>query len=495
MESLATETDRIIADIEANAPMPIEKIIMMEIQEWEKSDERNWMIQGQRYYRGKNDILDRKRLVIGPDGKKVEAENLSNNKLVHLFLRKLTDQKVGYLLAKPISIQTKKGEYEKELSNVFDKAFARLLKNIGKEAINKGKSWLHVYYDEAGKFSVKVLPSEEIIPIWKDAAHTILDGLIRPYCVETFEGTDKKIVKKVEYWDKSGVRRYINNSGTLIPDDESPEPLPHFKMVSGNSEKAFNWKRVPFICFKYNDEEQPLIELIKTLIDEYDKKKSDNSNNLEDMPESIIVLKNFDGTDLGEFRRNMSQFRAVKVRTDGSGGGGVDSLDIKIDVEAFKTHMEMTRKDIYEFGRGVDTQSQDFGNSPSGIALKFLYADLDMDANDIETEFQASLEQLLWFVDQHLQLSGKGDFFNEPVEFIFNRDIVINESDTITNAKNSVGIISDETIRANHPWVTDAAEETKRIEQEHKQDEDTYPGLDQNKGKLDEQKRAGADGG
>src|SRR5690606_23549857 len=127
----------------------------------------------------------------------------------------------------------------------------------------------------------------------------------------------------------------------------------------------------------------------KTLVDDYDRQKSDNSNNLEDLPNSIYVIKNYDGTNLGEFRRNLATYRAVKVYSEQGSDGGVDTISLDIDVEAFKTHMDLTRKDIYEFGRGVDTQSDKFGNSPSGIALRFLYADLDMDANDIETEFQA----------------------------------------------------------------------------------------------------------
>ncbi|MCR8983402.1 phage portal protein, partial [Brevibacillus laterosporus] len=204
------------------------------------------------------------------------------------------------------------------------------------------------------------------------------------------------------------------------------------------------WERVPFICFKYNDEEIPLIKFIQSLIYDYDYRKSDNANNLEDVPNSIYVLRDYDGTNLGEFRHNLAAYRAVKV----TGEGGVETISLPIDTEAFKTHMEMNRKDIYEFGRGVDTQASNFGNDPSGIALKFLYADLDMDANMIETEFQASMEHLRWFIDQHISNTGGGDFSNETVEFIFNRDILINETDAITNAKDSVGIISDETIVA-----------------------------------------------
>jgi len=160
-------------------------------------------------------------------------------------------------------------------------------------------------------------------------------------------------------------------------------------------------------------------------------------------------------------------YRAVKVTDDGAAGaGGVDTLSLEMNPEAHKQHIEQLRKDIYEFGRGVDTQSDKFGNSPTGIALRFLYSDLDLDANGIETEFQAALEQLLWFVDQHIFNTTGADYSEVPVDFIFNRDILINETEAITNAKNSVGVISDETIVANHPWTTNTNDELERLEEE-----------------------------
>ena len=461
---MATLTDEYIRIIEAGAKsaMSMEQIIKSDVDIWHRSDERYWMLIGQRYYVGDNDILQRKRTAIGENGELVEVTNLVNNKLAHAFVRKLVDQKVGYLFGKPLSIQTENKEYQDLLNDILDKSFLRLLKNLGKEAINKGKAWLHVYYDEDSELKFKNIPSEEIIPLWRDAAHTELDAVIRVYEVEVYEGTTRKIITKVEFWDTGGVQRYVLDSGGLIPDVEAGDVGSHFTVVQDGQEQGFNWERVPFICFKYNDEELPLIKIIKSLVDDYDAKTSDSANNLEDLPNSIYILKNYDGQDLGEFRRNMSTYRAVKVMGD----GGVDTLSLSINTEATEKHLDRLRKDIYEFGRGVDTQSEKFGNSPSGIALKFLYADLDMDANIIETEFQASLDQLLWFIDQHIANTTGQDFSDEPVEFIFNRDILIVETDTINNVKNSVGILSEETLVAQHPWVTDVQAELERIRKE-----------------------------
>jgi len=465
-----TTTDLLKAIIEGGArtAMTLEDIITLEIEEWLTSPLRELMLTGERYYRGEPDILQRKRTVIGPGGEEIEAKHLANNRLAHNFVRKLVDQKVGYLLGLPLSVQTDNEQYLQLLNQIFDRRFLRLLQSVGREAINKGKAWVHVYYDEAGKLAFALIPSEEVIPLWKDAGHTELQAVIRVYEVETYKGRQKELVTHVEYWDTTGVRRYVLDGDGLVEDIEAGGHGSHFTAIVDGQEKGFNWERVPFVCFRYNTDEIPFIKFVKTLVDDYDARASDNSNNLQDLPNSIYVVRNYDGTDLGEFRRNLSVYRAVKVTDE----GGVDTLSLTIDTEAYKTHMQMLRKDIYEFGRGVDTQSERYGSSPSGIALKFLYADLDMDCNIMETEFQASLEQLLWFVNQYLATTTGVDYSGERVDFVFSRDILINESETIANVRNSVGILSEQTIVANHPWVTDVGAELERIRQERQEDLD-----------------------
>lgn len=489
-----TATDSILANLALHAPMGMDKIIYNAVKDWLRSDERAWMIAGERYYKDYPDIVFRKKYGIGPDGEPVEIKNVANNKLVHNFTKKLVDQKVGYLLSKPLTVQTENEQYGQILTdNFFEKEFQRLLQRIGKESIQKGKAWLHVYYDEHGQFKLKRIPSHEVIPLWRDADHTELDGVIRVYEYTTYEAQERKQITKVEYWDQSGVMRMVYQDDQIVPDLATYGDCwraAHFTVMNPDeSETPYNWSEVPFICFKYNAEELPLLHQIKSLIDDYDKQKSDNSNNLEDTPNSILVLKNYDGQDLGEFRQNLATYRAVKVADD----GGVDKLSVDINTEAHIKHQDQNRKDIYEFGRGVDTQSEKFGGDASGIALKFLYADLDMDCNMIETEYQWALEQLLWFIDVHLANTGAGDFSSEKVTIIFNRDIVINETEAVENAQKSMGVISKKTIVANHPWVTNTQDELDQIEEEQGAEELDYPGLggvnDDDEGKQEEDHR------
>lgn len=456
------------------------QIINVELSEWRGSEKRKWMRIGEKYYRNEPDILERQRKAVGESGVLEPVENLANNKLVHAFTRKLVDQKVGYLLSLPMNIRTDNEAYQKELNKIFDKEFMRLIQSLGTESITKGIAWLQVYYDEEGNLSFMKIPSEQCIPIWKDAAHTELQAMIREYQVEVYEGLSKKLVTKVEWWDTNGVYRLVKEGANLIPDAEFMQGFderfldqfgvsvneglfPHVIQRQGDDVKGFLFEKVPFIAFKYNDDEIPLVKFIKSLVDDYDKQKSDNANNLEDLPNSIYHVHNYGDTDASTFRKNISIYRVVFT----GGDGNVDSIDIPIETEAVKTHLDITRKDIYEFGRGVDTQRENFGNA-SGVALRFLYADLDLDCNIIENHFQAALEQLLWFIDVDLANRNIGNFMNEPVDFIFNRDVIINETEVIENINKSVDL-SLESRLANHPYVDDVQAELERRRKEEEE--------------------------
>ena len=98
--------------------------------------------------------------------------------------------------------------------------------------------------------------------------------------------------------------------------------------------------------------------------------------------------------------------------------------------------------------------------------IQSMYSDIDLDANGMETEFQAAFEQLLWFINQDFSNRGKGDFDGEDIQITFDRDILINESEAIDNCSKSVGILSDETIVEQHPWTNDVELELARLKKE-----------------------------
>lgn len=438
-------------------------------------DRYKHMLVGQRYFENKNDILNRKRTVIGKDGEMVEAPYLANNRLSHSFLRKLTKQKIGYLLSKRFSITSEDETFQDALANYFDDALHRRIKNCGQDSVVQSIGWLQVYYDATGTLKFKRIPATEIIPFWEDIDHTILDSAIRVFDTIVYEGGNEETIRRVKYFTKDTIFNYImsGDGGSIELDTDMPTES-YFTLVDDGSLAASeetseegakpqeldgSWTRIPLIAFKYNSEEESLLTYIKDLIDDYDSRTSDVANMLEDEPNKIKVVKNYDGTDKGEFVYNLAKYRTLFLRDNGD----VSAIDTTMNVDAVDSHLTRTRRDIFECGGGVDTQTKDLGNA-SGVALKFVYSDLDMDCSDFGAEMAWSIGEMIWFIKQDMMLKGLGDFSEAAYEIIFNTDITINETETISNIMASMGLVSNKTLLEQHPYVKDVSAEEAQLE-------------------------------
>ena len=51
----------------------------------------------------------------------------------------------------------------------------------------------------------------------------------------------------------------------------------------------------------------------------------------EDIHNTILVIKNYDGEDLGRFRHNLAALGAIKVRSYEGSEGGVETLTLEVD--------------------------------------------------------------------------------------------------------------------------------------------------------------------
>lgn len=460
----------------AKSRMSDKEFLEREIACWKNSPQRIMQIKGHLYYEGEHDILARKRTMIGEGGKLQIVENLPNNRIVDNQYGKMVGQKANYLLGKPFVMEGENAQYVELLKKVFNKKFMKTLKNAGKAALNGGLAWLYPYYTDAGELDFRLFPSYEILPFWKDSEHTMLDFAVRLYLVMGYEGTTPKVIEKVEVYDLTGIHKFILDGETLVPDISTENEnfeSPYVTAIGVEGEvTGLNWEKIPLIPLKYNEGEIPLIKKVKTLQDGINVMLSDFENNMqEDSRNTILVLKNYDGQDLGEFRRNLATFGAVKIRCSGDTQGGVETLEITVNAENYKVILEIFKKAVIENAMGYDAKDDRLSGNPNQMNIQSMYSDIDLDANDMETEFQAAFEEILWFVKAHFANTGKGDFDKEKVDIIFNRDILINETEAIENCSKSVGILSDETIIGQHPWIDDPKKEMERLKKQEKEEQ------------------------
>lgn len=441
------------------------------------SPERRMMLAGESYFLGDQDIRLKERTAIGEDGQPHPVHNLPNSRLEDNQYRKMVLQKANYLTGKPVSMQSDDAAYLDALKTIFNAGWDRKLRGITESALNEGIAWVFPTYAADGHFVLRVFPGYEICPGWADSEHEVLEYAYRIYPVEVYEGkTITKTIWKIEVYTPNGIDYYETNGYGMEPVPCDPWHQDYLVITDEDGhEEGYNWSRIPLVPFRANRYETPLIKGVKSLQDAINTILSNFSDNMqEDTRNTILVLVNYDGENLGSFRQNLATYGAVKVASVDGVQGDVKTLQVAVNAENYKAILEILKKAIIENCMGYDAKDDRLSGTPNEMNIQSMYNDIDMDANSMETEFQASLEQLLWFVKAHLANIGAGSFDDSRVSFIFNRSVMMNQAEQINNARNSAGIISDETIMAHHPWVTDVAEEMERLQKQKEENLTQY---------------------
>lgn len=441
--------------IRNHAGMSEIQFVQAELEAFLYSKKRQEILQARNYYQGKHKLPEH--VIMDSNGNPTDAKGtIPNNKIINNLFDDLVDQKTNYLLSKPIDVKS-----DTDLTDFFNKNFQRTLKNLGKDAYIGTIAYLHPYIDNQGNFKLKRMKPEFVIPLWHDEEHDSLDAFIYFYKFEVY--TTPKIKTsfyKVEYYKPEGVTYYDYIDGTLST-DTTKQSRPYIQ----RSGLSYNWQSVPLIWFRSNSEEVPLLSKIKPLQDALNQMLSNFANVMsQDVHNTILVIKGYDGENLASFREQLARYGAIKITSSPEFESGVETLNIEVNASNYETIIKLLERAIITNGRGFDAKDDRMANNPNQMNINSMYSDIDLDANEMETEFQASLERLLTFINAYLSLSNKPTS-NDTV-FIFNRDLPLNQSELIDACRNSEGIISEETIVANHPWTLDTKEELERIKKE-----------------------------
>ena len=454
--------------IDLPTPQPNSDIRKLEIVlgAWLDSPQRKEQLLAEQYYLGNQDILQREKKVIGADGQLVKLDNVTVNRIVDNVYAKLVNQKTSYCLGKPVTIATSNDDYLKLLNKIFNKRNHRTLRELAQFAVNEGIAYIYPYYNETGEFKFAVFPAHEICPIWKDKRHHELESAMRYYPEDVFEDNgDVRTVYHVDLFTTQGITHFMYQDGNLVLDATAHTDYIYIENV------GYNWTRLPIIPFKYNSEELPLIRRVKTLQDALNEVMSNFKDNMDEDPRtSILILKNYDGTNIPEFRQNLATYGVIKVTTVDGVQGDVDALKVEVNSSNYQAILMQLKRAIIENGYGFDAKEERMDGDPNQMNIESMYTDIDLDVDAMESEFQAGFEELKWFIDQYLIHTGNPDYTDEDVEFIFDRDFFINENAQIDNVMKSVGLVSKKTLLSHHPMVTNVLREMQLIEEEEQSD-------------------------
>lgn len=454
-----------IADITS---IPTAAYVSARINAYLSSPKSRLAFEAEEYYNSNNlEILKKQKGYFNRAGQFVKSK-LKTSRIAHPIFRTIVNKKANMGMSKPVLVNVNDENIAKLLPNYFNKKFSQKLCALAKKAYIYGKSWLLAEYDKDGKLSFRMVDGLQVIDTWTDTDHDNLANLSEIIWFGTSEIINDKGVLVIEKFAK--VYRegliYLYKSLQGFESLSYVSTTPIMTMVqSENIEDQevsvtvpTSWNFLPWIPFTAYTDELSLIKPLKPMIDAYDETSSDDHDLLQEIPNVVHVFKGYGESDPDLASQRINETRTVFLSTDGS----YTTVKPDVDLTQSEIHLNRLNNDLYDSASAVDSSKISLG-TVSGIAIKLRYQDAIFDAQELCTCFGTSLDMLIPFILSDLKM--KNIFVPENVEFdyIFNLDLAIDETDIVTNLKNSETMLSKETILENHPYVKSAKVEMDRL--------------------------------
>lgn len=411
--------------------MLTEKEILEFIRDDMSSEKKRFAREGLKYYEGDHDIKNYKLYYFNADGELIEDKTRSNIKISHPFFTELVDQQVQYMLSGKDGFL--KSDFP-DLQVILDENFndnedfmSELYETIT-GTIAKGFDYLYIYKNEEGKLAFQNADSLGVVEVRaKDSS----DGneYIIYYYIDRIE-KGKKLIRRVQVWDKSQTYFYVWEDEDKLELDDSyrlnPRPHTVYKKDGDDSIYYEDFGMIPFFRLDNGVKQFSGLKPIKALIDDYDLMSCGLSNNLQDASEYLVVVKGFQGDNLEELMRNVKTKKHIGV--DGENGGDVEFKTVDIPYQARQTKLELDEKNIYRFGMGFNSAQIGDGNV-TNIVIKSRYALLDLKCNKLEIRLKQFLRKILKVVIQEVNAENGTDYQMKDVYFDFKREVMTNAQD------------------------------------------------------------------
>lgn len=415
-----------------------------------------------RYYFNENDITQtvggRSRARF--DGKD-DLLRSADNRVSSNYHQLLVDQEAGYLATTPPQIDVEDKARNEEINEILGDDFGTRLNNLIIYAANAGVAWIHYWKDENGRFCYGVIPPDQVSPIYSSDLDRELLAVKRSYTEIDPETGGSYWIH--EYWDQEKVTVYECKRKDYRDLEPMTSRFTQYDATAGyetgqSNEYRHEAGRVPFIPFKKNEFEQPDLKKYKGQIDVYDAVYNGFVNDVDDIQQVILVLTNYGGTDLTEFKRALKKDHAIKMDSMGTGDkSGIDKLTIDIPVEARNTLLEITEAKIFKQAQGIDPTKFE-ANNATGAAIKMLYSHLELKAANTQAEFEIGISELVKAILRSLEVKDADDY---KVKQTWTRTMIQNDLESAQTLAQVAQYSSDEAIAKANPIVEDWQQELK----------------------------------
>ena len=386
------------------------------------------------YYCGKHDILNRK----------VSDATKPNNKIAHPYCQYITDTICGYFIGEPITYSSTDEDIHNELAaiNVYNST-AAVDMDISRTMSIYGKAYeLHYTDDEGMPCFIKLNP-EEVIVVYDDTVkQEILYGI---RMIPQYDIATDKTWYRVEVYDATVRRTY-----------KADEQLSSLTLLE---ETSHYYGMVPIVEYLNNEQELGDFETVIPLIDAYDALESDALNDFNYFVDCYLTLSGVtaDAEDIQQMKEN----RVIILDEDGEADWLIKSENDTVS-ENLKNRF---KNDIHKFAKVPDLSDEAFSSNASGVAIKYkLFGTETLVANK-ERYFKQGIDRRLELLFNIVNLKGAASDWR-AVEVQFTRNLPTNETEIADVVSKLYGIVSNETLLAQIPFITDVKAELEKVREQ-----------------------------
>lgn len=307
-----------------------------------------------------------------------------------------------------------------------------------------------MYLDDESKVRFRLIDPANSFGIYDDSLTGDLIYFVRMYKVNDWDNNDEY---EVAVYSDTTVTTYkmIGANGTLTLKEEQPH---YFSQCPAN--------------IFYLPDEKSIFDCIMSLQDTYNQLLSAEVDDYTAFCDAYLTLEGMDAEE--EDIKSMKENR-VLILPAGAKAAWLTKSANDAQVENI---LKRTHDSIYRISSCVDFSSESFtGGVSSGVAIQFKLSGMENKAGKIEAEMKKALQRRVEIICGVASLK-LGESVYRDIQISFKRNIPADETAIINMINSLKGTISDATLIAQVPFVTDVNAELERVNQQKKENITLY---------------------
>lgn len=343
----------------------------------------------------------------------------------------------GYLCGKPISYNCLNQDSIQDVLNYND--ITQEDADYLKDALIYGVSYELQWIDTDAKERFSLIDPRFSFPIYDNTIERKLLYFVRYFLEENTGDYQNNFI--VEVYDKEEVKTYrmVGEGGSM-------------KLLST---KPHYYHQVPISIFELNREENSIFDKIISLQDAYNELQSSEIDDFSSFVDAYLVLTNTDADT--EDIKTMKENRVIILGADAE----ASYLTKNYSDNQIQNMLDTLNDNIHKISASPDFNDDKF-MAQSGVAMRYKLISFENNASKIEVQMRKALQKRIELICEILNIKSLEATWRD-VEITFTRNLPEDLTDKITLVEKLRGLVSDETLLAQLPFIKDSNAEIEKL--------------------------------